>query len=446
MLGDCSEGEQVRSAILGATLLIPMAIWGFGAGTIAHMMGANAWVSLFAGAGMAVCILVMDRGLMAYLSSKGRTRTGIAARILLATAASAILAHPPTLLFADGVIEDELLQKKQTLSQQTLAPLQRELADARVPVDQEVERLRTSLDAATKTAANAASERAGIEKALRDNHKEADDEALGKTGNGQGEGRRYKRLMREREELSRQDSELKDRVDVAKARVDKLESSLAVGMTATTETITRLTEEIDSVRQEIEDVNHSDPLSRVVALHGAIVRGARNGDYSLAVVYLLICGVLLGLELLPLVIKLGFKKGELAMAFQRENFRAETDIHNFKENYPIHSREMAGVEFEQLTRRKRQQLEHDLDLDLLEGRLQFICHHGERIMDRMEDVWALADKLQARGMRQRPDDTGPVMLGQRLVDRFYNAAREELSVSQSTGGTGGMSTERAQAS
>ena len=108
LLDECSEKERINSGILGTTLLIPMALCFIGGWATAWMLKAPPIVCGVAGGVCAALIGVLDRGMMAHLSRKGRSALGLLARLILAFAASLIFAHPAVFLLANGVLEREI--------------------------------------------------------------------------------------------------------------------------------------------------------------------------------------------------------------------------------------------------------------------------------------------------------------------------------------------------
>ncbi|MBL9151859.1 MAG: DUF4407 domain-containing protein [Verrucomicrobiales bacterium] len=426
LLEQCSEMERMNSTSQGATLLLPIIIWFCGASATAQMMKAGITATLVAGAVAALFILLADRGMMAYLSKKGSHLLGIMARLLLAFAGSLVFAHPAVFFLAGGVIEKELLADKQSAIEARRQEIIPKLDKART-------RLAASIDAHRQQAAATQSVLQGKEAELRGVRaqqdqwvKEADDEALGKRSGVPTEGPEYRRLMGYVTMSQEREKTLIGEVATAREQAARAQTALEEGMKATLNDpeIDRLQAEFDQASSAIRFRDDSDPFSQFEALHTVMGRHWERGSYSLVFAYLIVCGTVLGFEIIPLCLKMGNKGTELGLKVEEIQFKAEQDFDNMKQVYPPLAMQMMQARLHAETQKESLRLEHEIVMDNVRAARQLarsIMLEKAEVFEMTEDMLRRVPKKARSEHRQFAE-----LLAKQLIDSFLASVQTAM--------------------
>lgn len=426
ILDECSEKEGINSGILGMTLLIPMTLWFIGGWATAWMMKAPFVACAIAGGVCAVLIALLDRGMMAYLSRKGRSVLGLFARLLLALAASLVFAHPAVFLLANGVLEREI----ESVQNQTVEARKREVGPqldrARQRVAGGIVALRqcvNSAEAAWKMKdAELRETRAQTGKWL----KEADDEARGLRGSLPGEKANYNRAMVIVAESKKREGALVAELEAAKKRMETAQCDLrdASGRADGDPEVVRLELDLAAASSAIRSQNLGDPFSQFEALHRLIARDWLEGKYSLGIAYAVVCVVLLGLELVPLFLKMGAARSEHGLKVEGLQFKAEQDFENLRQVYPAVSMELMQLKLRADAQKESLRLDHEVIMDNVRSHRRL----ARSIMLEKAEVFEMAEHVMSRVPRKaRPEHREfAERLAKQLIDGFLASIESAL--------------------
>ena len=367
VLEECSEKERINSAILGMTLIIPIALWFAGGWATAWMMNAPLFVCLIAGGSCGSIVALLDRGMMTYLSRRGRSVIGLAGRMLLAVAASMVFAHPAIFILARGIIEREIESAQELSIQARQSAIIPQLENARARADIEF----TSLSQQVSNAEAALNAKRGELRECRAHTtrwlKEADDEARGLRGSPRGERSNYNRALAIVAESKKREATIALELEAAEKGLERIrgEARDARSRAKDDPEIVRLGAELASVSSRIRSQRFADPLSRFEALHRLMARNWQRGDYSVGLAYVILCLVLLGLEVMPLLLKIGSLQGEHALKTEGLRFKVQQDLANLIAVYPALSLELTQLRLRADAQKESLRLDHGVAVDYL---------------------------------------------------------------------------------
>jgi len=426
LLEECSEKECINSGILGMTLIIPMLLWFAGGWATAWMMRAPLVICAVAGGFCALVIALLDRGMMAYLSKKGRSALSLLARMLLAFAASLIFAHPAVFLLANGVIEREI----ESVQNQTIEARKKEIGPQ---LDRARQRVAGSIVALRQCANSAESAWKMKDEELKETRaqtgkwlKEADDEARGLRGSLPGEKANYNRAMAIVGESKKREAALVAELESAKRRLETAQADLrdASNKAASDPEIVRLELDLASASSAIRSQNLGDPFSQFEALHRLIAREWLEGRYSLGIAYIVVCVVLLGLELVPLFLKMGATRSEHGLRVEGLQFKAEQDLKNLQQVYPALSMELMQLKLRADAQKESLRLDHELIMDNIRSHRRL----ARSIMLEKAEVFEMAEQVMSRVPRKaRPEHREfAERLAKQLIDGFLVSIESAL--------------------
>ena len=426
LLDECSEKERINSSILAMTLLIPMTLWFIGGWATAWMMQAPPIGCGIAGGVCAASIGVLDRGMMAYLSRKGRSVFGLLARLILAVSASLVFAHPAVFLLANGILDREIEAAQNQIIESRKSEIGPELGQARQRVATNISALREAAmtaEAAWKVKDGELREsRAGTAKSM----KEADDEARGLRGSPRGESTDYRRAMSIVAANQMRETTVAAEAESALKQMESARSDLrdALSNAAKDAEVVRLERDIDIAATAIRAQNHGDPFSRFEALHRLILRDWKEGKYSLGIAYIVVCVVLLGLELVPLGFKLGSRGGEHSLKVEALQFKAEQDFENLRQVYPALSMQTMQLRLEAEAQKESLRLGHDVIMDSVRAHR---CLARSTMLEKAEVFEMAEDVMKRVPKKARPEHREfAERLAKQLIDGFLASIESAL--------------------
>lgn len=436
-LKNCSEKAKIDSASQGATLILPMVIWGAGGFATAHMMNAGLLACVVTSVCLSVIILILDRGMMSYVSKKKRSSLGIVARFVLAFAGSVVFAHPAVFIIAKGLIERELTSEVERAVEARKSEIEPQLASARKRLSESTSILRDSASAAHSSVVQKNEELKAAREAVARWTKEADDEAKGLRGTfgKKGEGTDFKRAERYRDEAKITVTNLEMELARAQQNSESTQKALTVAVAGNDvdPEIKRLENDLASALGKIRGHDQGDPFSRFEALHTVIARDWSAGSYSLGLGYIIVCLVLLGFEVIPICLKLGAGDGELALALELQQFKAEQDNANYKEVYPTLSMAMTRNRLQVDAYREQLRLDNELAMD----RVRVPAERTRSILLEQAQVFELADELLRRGAKSKNPKFAQFSesLANQLIESFQKAVETEMGGERTTTAT-----------
>ena len=398
LLNDCSEKERMNSGMMGATLLLPVLIWSVGGAATAWMMGGGMVVCLVTGGVCGGAILIADRGMMAWMSRKGRSPLGVVGRLVLALAGSTIFAHPGVFLLGKGVIERELEEVRQQAIEARKAEITPQLDAVNVRLGHRVDDERAQLAAATGAVISKDGELAKNREQLDYWRRLADAEGAGKRSGIEGFKQRWQHIMDDNvAPLAGRERVLQEELEDARKTAAKAQESLALVQDAVRNDPDRqrLEHDLHTASEAIRKQNFSDPLSRYEALHKVMARQWATGNYSLGLAYGVGCLFLLGLELLPLGLKLG-GRGEHVLKVEELQFKAEQDFATLREVYPELSMQLTRLRLQAEARREEIRLDYEAIMDRVRASRQL----ARSIMLEKAQVFEMAADTLARVPRK----------------------------------------------
>ena len=427
-LQNCSEKARIDSASQGATLLLPMIIWGAGGFATAQMMNASLFGCAVTSVSLAIIILILDRGMMSYVSKAKRSSLGIIARFVLAIAGSVIFAHPAVFFVAKGVIERELTSEVEKAVETRKSEIEPQLAEARKRLSASAAILRDTASAANIAFVAKNEELKAAREAVARWTKDADEEANGRRGSSalEGEGPRFKRAEKYKEEAKITVKNLESELAGARQASDSAQKALTAAMVSKENDpeIKRLENDLGLALGKIRGHDQGDPFSRFEALHAVIGRNWAAGSYSLGMGYIIMCIVLLGFEVIPVCLKLGAGSGELALVLELQQFKAEQDNANYKEVYPTLSMAMTRHRLQIDAYREQLKLDNELSMD----RIRVPAERVRLILVEQAQVLKLADDLLRRGEKSKNARNAEFSesLSNQLIDAFQRAVETEM--------------------
>ncbi len=427
-LRDCSEKARIDSASQGATLLLPMIIWGAGGFATAHMMNAGLIACFVTSMSLAIIILILDRGMMSYVSKAKRSSLGIIARFILAIAGSIVFAHPAVFIVAKGVIERELTADVENAVEARKSEIEPQLAEARKRLASSAAILRDTASAANIAFIEKNEELKEARKAVERWTNAADDEANGLRGSSalQGEGTKFKRAEKYKNEAKLTVKNLESELANARKASHSAQQALtsAIVLKVNDPEIRRLENDLNLALGKIRGHDQGDPFSRFEALHAVIGRNWAAGSYSLGVGYIIVCIVLLGFEVIPVCLKLGAGGGELALLLELQLFKAEQDNANYKEVYPTLSMAMTRHRLQIDVYREQLKLDNELSMD----RIRVPSEKVRSILVEQAQVFKLADDLLRRSEKSKNVRNAEFSetLSNQLIDAFQRAVEAEM--------------------
>jgi len=433
ILSGCSQKAQIDSSATAQTLLLPMLIWTGGGLATAAMMQASFIVCVVAAAASGAIILLLDRGVLVFLSRKGRSSVGIAARVLIAFTASLIFAHPPVFFFARGLLDREHERVRQADIEAHRKELAPQIDKARKRVADEIS-VATSVATAAVNTWKAKDEELKKARALKEYWMTfADHEARGWISGVEGEKGRYRRAK----ELADSNDQLaKTLATEAEAALKAMETAQAafgdaLKAAGADAEVARLERELAGVSETIRARQSGDLLSNYDALHHLIVRGWQSGSYSLAIAYAVISITLLGLEITPLLLKLGATSGEHGIKIAELQFKAEKDFENFTALYPTLSLKLTEHRINAEIGIEALRIDESLALD----RLRAPRRLARAIVIEKSEVFEMAGDLVRRVPKNAPPEHREFaeQLARQLVENFMGEVQSVLSRGKSPG-------------
>ena len=427
VLRSCSEKARIDSSILGATLILPTVIWGAGAYATAHMMGAAMIPAFIAAAVIGILVLILDRGMMAYLAKSNRSWVGIVSRAMLAVLGSIAFAHPAVFFLARGLIDRELASQSESAIEMRKAEIVPQLKLARERIDRNAGVARDALQLANKAYQDR-------DAGLREAHaevvrwrNEADLEGRGVRGTAGkvGEGPNYDRAITFGDEAKARVLVLQD--DLAKLGRSKEEAARALVRILeegkSDPEVVRLESDLSLALGKIRGHEVGDPFSQYEALHQVIARNWKDGSYALGVGYMVACLLLLGLELTPLALKMGAGGGELAIATGQLQFKAEQDAECYCTVYPGVAAEMTRSRLQLEMEREKMELENQLAMD----RVRKPAALTREILAEQDQVFQLVAEI-LKNVRKASEErkAAAERLADRLLDAFDRSVEAEM--------------------
>lgn len=426
ILSECSEKERMNSARIGATMLLPFFLWALGAGATAWMIGGGTVAITVSGLAAGLLIFIADSGIIAKASSGKSSVLGIAGRGSLAVVGSFIFAHAGIFPLARGLIDQEVERTKLTeieAAKEKILPqmkaVQERLIKQTATYHQQLADAQTAL--VSKNA-----ELAGLRTELNRWRAEADAEGNGKRNGKEGFGERWKRLMADqvmpleaREKIMQAEQEA-----AAKAVNAAQEQVLAADKAAADDPgLVHLQKQLEEATGAVRAQKHLDPLSCYKALHRVMHREWEAGDYTLTFMYVCLCFLLLGFELLPLGLKLN-SKGEHSLKVRRLHFKAEQDYANYIQAYPAVGMQLMQVRLRHEAHREELKMEHDQIME----EIRAARHLARSIMLEKAEVFGMAEDMLARVPKKAREEHKEFaqLLAKQLIENFLRSVEAAM--------------------
>lgn len=362
--------EQTRLAALGACLILPVGISGFGAFATVFQVFDTIVAAVISAVVVAGFTLVVDRALLA---STSKSVVSIGLRVCLTLLSSTIFAHTALLWLFSDAIDRQAAQERRD----EIAAISTEFQPERDSV--EIETINSQIEAMTERLQ-------GIDQLVQESSAQLStyrtkysDEVEGRGPSGTpGEGPEARRLMTVHIEPLEADLErhrlnqvaLQDELQQLRAELRKAVEALAEDPA---------TARLELLADEAANQSYDGVLSRFLLLHELI----RN-DRSALVAYLLICLFLLLWELNPVLLKLTAPDGEYARQVRLAENQAEADgqakAATMNERAELQERHRLNIELMEL-----EEMEAKKWLALAEERFQTVQEQRSGIPKRATD-------------------------------------------------------------
>lgn len=430
-LQQCEDSQRIKAASLGALLLLPAIIWGAGTWAIADMMKAPPELAIPIGCISGVLVILIDRALLISLSSSQGFGFSTLFRVGIAVVGSIVFAHPPIIRFADGMIDQEIEANRS----QALKSLEAQYAPQLAAVSQA---LRSKIDSLHASEVQAAALVATTQESLtstRENlqhwREEADKEGAGKRAGGTGFGPRWTRIMEDQvKPLEQRELTLMTELRAASEQLTSARSATAKAIeegSAHDPQAKQVLAEWNTARSRIEGVQHHDIFSRLAAMDQVILRRWNEGDYTLGLFYLAITLLLLGVEILAMVVKLGDKDSETALNDRSATVRIKCDAENHDKIYPIVSEQLVTKRMEHMLRKESMSMDDDFRIQALDSLLSMV---GRINVKKDEVFYATDEMLRSIPSNARPEHHSFIeRLAHQILDGFLHHSGQLIAAS-----------------